>query len=247
MLIADMKKIGKIHNGVVSIGAIYYGQQLVWKKGAGFTTPYNREVECLLAKDTDTYIVTDIKIKDLTKYKFEIRGWCGLGATMLFGVRDMAVTGNAATNTFAMLHSANGQYQLRVMTGSTAGSLTINNTEPKTFIFDGANKTFTIEGVNVNLSSTSKADMPKVDSNYGLALFGCNSGGFVDNAGKDRCIYYFKVWYEDELIADYIPVIDNNGIPCMWDKVTEKLIKCPTDQGKFDFAEKGDDNDFYSI
>lgn len=236
MLIADFKRIGSIYNGQFSIKEVRYGQQLVWKKGEGFTTPYNREVESLLAKDTDTYLITDIKIKDLTKYSFEIKGWCGLGATMLFGARDSAVSGD--TNQVSMIHSANGQYQFRVMSGSNAGSLTINNTLPHIFKWNGNAKTLTIDDVNVTISSTAKTNAPKIDAKYELALFGCNSGGFVDNTGKDRCIYYFKMWYEDELIADYVPVIDNNGIPCMWDKVSEKLIKCPNAQGKFDFVEK---------
>lgn len=234
MIIADMKSVKAIQNGLVSIKEVRYGNQLVWKKGSGFTTPYDREVEYLIAKDTNTYIVTDIKFQDLTKYAFEIKGWCGLGATMLFGCRDNAGTGN--TNQVAMLHGANGNYQFRIMDGTSAFSVTANDTNSHTFYWTG--NSFIVDGKTYGLSSTSKNKAVQINTAETLALFGCNSGGFVDNAGKDRCIYYFKVWYEDELIADYIPVIDNNGIPCMWDNITEKLIKCSGENGRFDFGEK---------
>lgn len=236
MLIADMKNIGAVHNGALSIGEVYYGEQLVWRKGKGFNTPYSREVEYLLAKDTDTYIVTGFKIKDLTKYDFEIKGWCGLGATMLFGSRDNATSGN--TNQVAMIHGANGNYQYRIMTGSSSvASITANNTNPHIFKWVGNEKTLYYDDAKYVINDTAKVNASKIDSQYELALFGCNSGGFVDNTGKDRCIYYFKIWYEDELIADYIPVIDNNGIPCFFDRVTEKLVRC-SGNGKFEFAEK---------
>lgn len=237
MIIADMHNVNAVHNGLVSISEVYYGETLVWKKGSGFTSPYNREVECLIAKDTNTYIITDIKFKDLTKYAFEIKGWCGLGATMLYGCRDNAGTGN--TNQVAMLHGANGNYQMRIMDGTSAFSFTASDTTPHTFYWTG--NSYAMDGRTSALSSAAKSRAEKIDCAEELALFGCNSGGFVDNAGKDRCIYYFKLWYEDELIADYIPVIDNNGIPCMYDNVSEKLIKCSGENGKFDFKEKEND------
>ena len=233
MLVADMHNIGAVHNGLVSIKEVYYGEQLVWSKGSGYTSAYNREVEYLLAKDTNTYIVTDIKFQDLTKYAFEIKGWCGLGATMLFGCRDSAGTGN--TNQVAMLHGANGNYQFRIMDSTSAFSVTANDVNPHTFYWTG--NSFIVDGKTYGLSSTARNKAVQINTAETLALFGCNSGGFVDNTGKDRCIYYFKLWYEEELIADYIPVIDNNGIPCMYDRVTEKLVKCSGENGKFDFKE----------
>lgn len=233
MLIADMKNVNSVYSGEVSIGEIYYGEQLVWKKGTGFDSPYDREVEYLLAKDIDTYIVTDITFKDLTKYNFEIKGWCGLGATMLFGCRDSAGTGN--TNQVAMLHGANGNYQFRIMDSTSAFSITANDVNPHTFYWTG--NSFIVDGKTYGLSSTAKNKAIQINTAETLALFGCNSGGFCDNMGKDRCIYYFKAWYENELIADYIPVIDNNGIPCFYDNVNEKLVKC-SGIGKFSFEEK---------
>lgn len=236
MLIADMKSIGAVYSGTYSVKEIRSGERIVWKKDAGFVSAYDREVEYLLARDTDTYIITDIKLKDLTRYDIEIKCWCGIGSTMPFGVRDVAAS-SGNINQFSMIHSASGQYQIRVMSGAV-GSVTSNNTDPHVFRWVGSERLMYIDGNRFSMSPVSLSATQSLDSKYGLALFGCNSGGFVDNMGKARCIYYFKVWYDGELIADYIPVIDNHSVPCFYNNVTEKLVRC-SGTGKFSYAEKG--------
>lgn len=39
---------------------------------------------------------------------------------------------------------------------------------------------------------------------------------------RDSCarIYYCKVWENDTLVRDIIPVLDENNVPCMYDKIT---------------------------
>lgn len=233
MIVADMKAVNKIYNGKFPIKEVRYGDILVWKQGEGYTTKYNREVECLYAKGDSAYIITDLLFNDLTKYKFEIKGWCGMGATMLFGARDASTSGNI--NQLAMLHGANGNYQFRIMDGTSAASISAANTLPHVFVWDGSS--YAMDGKKYAISSTYIAKARQLETHFGLALFGCNTGGIVDNHDKDRCIYYFKVWHEDELIVDYIPVIDNNGIACFYDTVSGKLIRCSSD-GNFGFDEK---------
>ena len=36
-------------------------------------------------------------------------------------------------------------------------------------------------------------------------------------------IYYFKIYDNDVLVRDFIPVLDNYGTPCMYDKVERKF------------------------
>ena len=36
-------------------------------------------------------------------------------------------------------------------------------------------------------------------------------------------MYYFQIYDNDVLVRDFIPVIDNDGVPCMYDKVEGKL------------------------
>ncbi|MBR3510783.1 MAG: InlB B-repeat-containing protein [Alphaproteobacteria bacterium] len=36
-------------------------------------------------------------------------------------------------------------------------------------------------------------------------------------------IYYFQIWQDDVLVRDFIPVLDHDGVPCMYDKVEGKF------------------------
>lgn len=36
-------------------------------------------------------------------------------------------------------------------------------------------------------------------------------------------IYLFQIWQDDILVRDFIPVLDGNGVPCMYDKVEGKF------------------------
>lgn len=37
-------------------------------------------------------------------------------------------------------------------------------------------------------------------------------------------LFYFKIWDQNVLVRDFIPVLDYNGIACMYDKVTETFF-----------------------
>ena len=58
-------------------------------------------------------------------------------------------------------------------------------------------------------------------SSYNMYLFTRNSADVADN-GVPLKLYYCKLWNNDVLIRDFIPCLDNNGIPCMYDLVGKK-------------------------
>lgn len=213
---------------------IYYEDMIVYSRETDSDQKYDREVASLVADSSETYIITDILFKDLTKYDFEIKGWCGLGATMLFGARN----NSANVQSVAMIHSKNGQYQFRIYDGTNV-ALTLNDTLPHVFTWNGAAKEYRGDGSKFS-GTIAPTYAPKVDTSMGLALFGCNTNGTVDNCTLTREIFYFKLWYEGELIADYIPVIDNNGIACFYDKVNDKFWRS-SGTGKFKYTEEGID------
>ena len=37
-------------------------------------------------------------------------------------------------------------------------------------------------------------------------------------------IYYAKIYENNNLVRDFVPVLDDNGIPCMYDKVTQQFF-----------------------
>lgn len=55
-----------------------------------------------------------------------------------------------------------------------------------------------------------------------IYLFGLNTDGNFAYQSASR-IYYCKIWDNGELIRDYIPVIDRDGVACLYDKVNDKL------------------------
>jgi hypothetical protein len=54
----------------------------------------------------------------------------------------------------------------------------------------------------------------------GLYLFNLDNKNFP---GKEK-ISYFKIYQDDTLVRDFIPVLDQYGIPCMYDKVSGEFF-----------------------
>ena len=51
-----------------------------------------------------------------------------------------------------------------------------------------------------------------------LTIFDRNgNGGYIDGR-----LYYFKIYEGNSLVRDFIPVLDNNNVACLYDKVEEK-------------------------
>lgn len=81
------------------------------------------------------------------------------------------------------------------------------------------NGLFTYDGKEVVVSSEKIGELT---SKYTVYLFACNTdGATLESACR---IYSCKIWNNDTLVHYYIPILDWDGIPCMYDKVTgEKL------------------------
>lgn len=73
-----------------------------------------------------------------------------------------------------------------------------------------------IDGVPVHTFSTASFTSPGT-----LYLFGRNASGALGDAGGSVYIFYCKIYDNDVLIRDFIPVLDSNGVPCMLDRVTK--------------------------
>ena len=64
-----------------------------------------------------------------------------------------------------------------------------------------------------------------------MIIYGLNNAGSKDKAPGIK-IYYFQIYDNDTLVRDFVPVLDYNGVPCMFDKVTETFFY---NQGTGDF------------
>ena len=60
------------------------------------------------------------------------------------------------------------------------------------------------------------------DNNKSIYLFALNQNGAVGNFSSIR-IYYMKIYEGNTLLRDYVPMLDKNSLPCLFDKVEDKF------------------------
>ena len=82
----------------------------------------------------------------------------------------------------------------------------------------------------VTISTGSTVTFTATDSMY---LFGShNSDASFSNFGTYK-LYSFKIWDGDTLVRDFIPILDDNNIPCLYDKVN---YRCHYNKGSGIFS-----------
>lgn len=78
-------------------------------------------------------------------------------------------------------------------------------------------------GVYINGSLYINWEEQTFQSTYSALIFARrNSSGGVEEKSSSR-IYSCKIWDNDTLVRDFVPVIDSSGIPCLYDKVEDKF------------------------
>ncbi len=60
-------------------------------------------------------------------------------------------------------------------------------------------------------------------SKYNLLIFALNNAGDTGWGCLKLKVYYFQIYDNDVLVRDFIPVLDKDGVPCMYDKVEKKF------------------------
>lgn len=80
-----------------------------------------------------------------------------------------------------------------------------------------------------------------VDNDKNIYLFALNGNGTVSFLSYIR-IYYTKIYDGNDLLRDYVPVIDRNNIACLFDKVNKK---CYYNEGLGDFNYHSSDKVYY--
>lgn len=207
---------------------MYYNEEIVWRR-----QPYKVEVEALIATTQQMYIITDIILNNIDGMEFEIIGKVGPGgATTLFGVRNEVDPDSInMTNQFDILASSDGRYKFRIKANSNKREqviLTNIVNSPTDFKINYVNgvKEIIVDNQYIPPQLTEKA-YPWKPFNIAspLALFGNNSNDVVvDNMAQPRQINYFKLALQGELVAEYIPVLDYDDVPCFYDKVKDTLV-----------------------
>ena len=110
-------------------------------------------------------------------------------------------------NQFAF--SCNGTYSFRY--GTTNKSL--SNVPIGEFYVDYNKNNYTINDVSGSFTAQT------FESVHSMYLFAINANGSVSSGKYTGRIYSCKIYDNDILVRDYIPVIDSNGVAGLWDKV----------------------------
>jgi len=169
--------------------------------------PYAYEIEYLESTGTQ-WIDTGVKTKINTRIETEL-----------------AITGSAnQTNYTGSVYKGNtgwmciGSYGL----GELVAFFASNTREGCTIPFDNEFHSYVIENghqqIDDKVTNITTNTMP---SSQNLWLFkGSTDWGSEPDFALKQKIKYYKIYENDTLIRDFIPVVDNNGVACMYDNVT---------------------------
>lgn len=84
---------------------------------------------------------------------------------------------------------------------------------------------------SINNTLTLQIEYSEFSCEYNLYIFSVNTAGTSSSFSIIK-LYSFKIYDNDNLVRDYIPVIDSSSRPCLFDKVERK---CCYNQGTGEF------------
>lgn len=181
------------------VAVIARGEKILWEKSK---KPYSVELQ-YIESDAKQYIDTGVILTTITDLEFTgsitegtRTGWIA-GAPTWVGVHQKELT-------VAITQTSSGQTYLPV----------------------GIHEVFTIGlfGDKVYFNGVETNTIQRKNATLTLFLFAyhhTNDTGSINTAIR---MYSFRIWSGGDIIRDFIPVLDMNGVPCMYDKVSGELF-----------------------
>ena len=182
-------------------------------KGTGrfIGSSYEPTVVNYIQNAGNNYIDTGIKPIQTTivEAKFEFTTTSQTQYAGIFGSQN----DGSNTSGFTFTNTNGNAIGLKVGSGSYMSSVPFATNVP-----------FTIRGkfneLEVN-GATYTGENTWVDIPYSMFIFARNSQGSVLTSTYTYAkLYYFKIYDGETLVRDFVPCIDFNNKPCLWDKVT---------------------------
>lgn len=192
-----------IPEGAVSV--ISRGSEILWRKqkykvGVEYIESTGTQwIDTGFIPNQDTRVLADLQCTKIS------------GNAPLFGARVAS-----KSKEYASFMLSGGTYQDGYGTSMTPylgkGSTNRN-------IIDKNKNVFIVNGVTLK-THTEQSFQPE----YTMFLFNINTKGTPTGSFKTYArLYSCKIYDNDALARDFIPVIDWNETPCMYDKVTDEL------------------------
>lgn len=117
------------------------------------------------------------------------------------------------TNPYFVITSGSGNYRFRynnTIIDSTLSAITL------------ARLKLDKNKIYINDTLLGKFNEAEFQTTYNALLFGRNNASGKPEEVSAGRIYYCKIWDDGNLIRYFIPVLDENSIPCLYDKIEKK-------------------------
>ena len=168
------------------------------------------------------YINTGFYPKKQVNFVAEHSFWLNSGNTsdncVLGGRHNYSATTGYG---FKLPNCYDGSYELQVINSGTSSASVEYDKKVKfrAECLSGNTKFY----INDTLTDTWTATGTS-DSKGNLYLFAMHdTANDIAKWNFNGRIYYCKIWEDNELVRDFIPVLDHNNTPCLFDKVDEKF------------------------
>ena len=172
-----------------------------------------RMIELDYIESTGTqYIDTEVSTTSTTKFVLDVQHTSNEGFN-LNGVSYYSENGR-----FSMGNSSDfsGFY---FGIGSKNLSLGTRDLNRHTMYIDAQNLTYGI--ADLDLSAT--IDSSEIKAGYPIYLFARSNNGAAENQSKQR-LYSAQIYDNNIIVRDFIPVLDPDRIPCLYDKISKKYF-----------------------
>ena len=205
MLKLSGKTIESLYLKNKTIDKAYVNGKLIFNK-TKFIKPYYCEVEYIESTGTQ-YIDTEISPTNKTKWEIKF-------AFTKDVTGQLMGAGHAGDYRFN-IGIESGKFRFAIGSGWTTLAET-KDTDIHTWVLNSENSSCSLD--NITVFSTYSSNFSETD--YHIVL--CKR-----EVGSNYCsikIYGSKVYTNNILVRDYIPVLDNNMQPCLYDKISKNLF-----------------------
>lgn len=200
---------------------------LKFKNNSKLSIPYI-EIE-YLESETNQYIDTGVKISPTMGVFVDFQFTQLItGNQALFGYIDSRSSGGSYTKNFSLYtkNDDTNEYQIVCTPNSTVNTGIFADTNRHTLKFNITNKVVEID--DGDTYSTTLTSAPTKTADQTCVVFGrrhTNSSGVRSwGIGSFIRIYKFQIYDNGTLYKNFIPVLDNNGVPCMYETTSETFF-----------------------